>query len=102
MGMTRGFTCPNCEYSAEVAGGRTFGFLAVVETIVCHDCKKLYDATANEEAPDVPGDILTYEGLTGIRCPKSEKHNFTTWKDPWLCPKCETPMEEDGIPLLWD
>jgi hypothetical protein len=102
MGQTHGFICPNCEYLAEVAGGRTFGFYAVVETIVCRDCKKLYDATANEKAPDIPGDILAFDGLTGIHCPKSKKHSFTAWTDPWLCPKCDTPMDKGGLFVCWD
>ena len=102
MGHTQQFTCPNCEYSADVAGGRTFGFSAVVETIVCHDCKELYDAVANEKAPNIPDDIMTYEGLTGIRCPKSIKHRFTTWTEPWYCPKCDTPIEPEGSGELWD
>jgi len=102
MGHTGRLTCPSCDYSADVAGGRTFGFYAVVETIVCHDCKELYDATANEKAPDIPGDILTYDGLTGIRCPKSKNHRFTSWPEPWPCPKCDEPMEAGGPCELWD
>jgi hypothetical protein len=102
MGRTHRFTCPNCEYSDDVSGCRAFGFFAVIETITCHDCKKLYDATANENTSDIPGDIMTYDGLTGICCPKSKSHRFSLWAEPWLCPKCATPMEEGGLYELWD
>jgi hypothetical protein len=44
MGRTYLFECPKCEYSARVSGREDRGFTVCVQTIVCRDCRRLYDA----------------------------------------------------------
>jgi hypothetical protein len=44
MGRTYLFECPKCGYRAKVAGGAQDGFNFAVQTILCRDCKELYDA----------------------------------------------------------
>ena len=103
MGHAETYRCPKCGYEALVAGGRTFGFYSVVETISCRACQVLYDAEANEKAEDVVDDgRWQHSTLTGIQCPKSAKHEFDIWKEPWPCPKCGEPMEAGGPCQLWD
>jgi hypothetical protein len=43
MGKTYLFACPRCDYRAQVSGRADRGFGLCVETIVCRDCKRLYD-----------------------------------------------------------
>lgn len=38
MGYEFSFGCNNCVYGAFVSGGKGFGFVDVVQTMVCHDC----------------------------------------------------------------
>ena len=70
MGMQFEFYCRGCGYTAGVSGGRDCGFHYVSQTIVCRDCKELYDAVANEKAADVLVDGKIRGKLTGICCPK--------------------------------
>jgi len=86
MGESSTYRCPNCGYSATVAGGRDCGFETVVETISSSDCRELYDAEAEEKARDVLMDDGRVRGnLTGIQCPVSEKHSFMRWRKPRSC-----------------
>jgi len=43
MGRTFHFDCPHCQYRALVAGGADTGVNCVVQTIVCLDCRRLFD-----------------------------------------------------------
>ena len=44
MGRTYLFECPKCSYQAKVSGGADRGFHFAVQTILCCECKELYDA----------------------------------------------------------
>ena len=86
-----------------VSGGRDRGFFAVVETISCIVCKELFDAVADEKPEDLElGWRREEKPLLGIRCPNSEKHEFTYWKSPWPCPVCDEPVIADGGCINWD
>ena len=103
MGESSTYRCPNCGYTALVAGGRACGFETVVETILCRDCRELYDAVAEERAQDVLMDDGRVRGnLTEIRCPRSADHKFMRWRKPWPCPKCGAVMEAVGPVMPWD
>jgi len=43
MGRTFHFDCPSCHYRARVAGGADAGVNCAVRTIVCLDCRQLFD-----------------------------------------------------------
>jgi hypothetical protein len=43
VGRTNHFECPHCQYRARVSGGADDGVNCVVQTIVCHDCRALFD-----------------------------------------------------------
>ena len=51
MGTTSRFTCDDCGYSASVSGGRDFGFMAVVQTTTCQDCRELVDVLIGHHGP---------------------------------------------------
>jgi hypothetical protein len=44
MGKSYWFECSKCGYRAKVAGRADYGLHLAVQTILCQDCKELYDA----------------------------------------------------------
>ena len=85
MGSTYRYVCPNCDYSAEVSGGDDMGMLCETKTILCKDCKKLYDV------------VTKYHGEEEMKliCPEVSNHNVSKWKFPDICPVCGQMMQED-------
>jgi len=43
MGRTFHFDCPYCHYQARVSGGADCGLNCAVQTVVCLDCRQLFD-----------------------------------------------------------
>jgi hypothetical protein len=43
MGRTFQFDCPQCQYRARVSGGADDGIHCAVQTMVCLDCRELFD-----------------------------------------------------------
>jgi hypothetical protein len=43
MGRTFQFACPHCQYQARVSGGGDAGINCSVQTIVCLDCRRLFN-----------------------------------------------------------
>jgi hypothetical protein len=54
MGRTYWFECSKCEYRAKVSGRAERGMNFFVQTIVCRDCRELYDAVTRLKVPDEP------------------------------------------------
>ena len=54
MGRTYLFECFRCGYRARVSGGAGVGQHFAVQTIVCADCKELYDAVTEFKATAPP------------------------------------------------
>ena len=52
MGRSYWFECVKCGYRAKVSGRSDRGINLFVQTIVCHDCKELYDAVLRIRLPD--------------------------------------------------
>lgn len=96
MGEHFQFTCANCGFSAEVSGGDDAGMAAVTTTIVCENCRCLYDV--------IIADIKDWQNREerALRCPKSAKHQVTHWKDGGPCPKCHQPLIKGESACLWD
>ena len=109
MGQCREFICPKCGYDAVVSGGDDRGFHVWTTTIVCVDCRALYDVVWRED----PG-----RGRTPTECslvcpgvdPDDEEteatpnpdHRVRKWEAPGPCPRCGTTMEVGGEGPLWD
>ncbi len=51
MGRSYWFECARCGYRAKVSGRSDRGINVCVETIVCRDCKELYDAVVRLKVP---------------------------------------------------
>jgi len=54
MGRTYLFECSRCEFRAKVSGRADKGFSLQVQTILCRDCKNLYDAVVRMKLPEIP------------------------------------------------
>ena len=123
MGRTYLFECFRCGYRARVSGGVGTGLHFAVQTIVCADCKELYDAVTEFKttaATAADGNIKTAPGFAAVlnrlpprgarprlkfkpACPVSPKHRVRAWTRPDKCPKCGMFMEQNGLPFrLWD
>ena len=87
MGRTYHFDCPHCQYQARVVGGADAGINCAVQTIVCLDCRRLFDVFTRlrlrdgEEEP-VPAGVKTGSGRkllpTGVSIPP-----FRLLDNPW-------------------
>ena len=107
--------------SRPVIGRADRGRHVVVQTILCADCKELYDAvivfkpSAHREfhpktTPKFAA-LLNRLPPRGVRhwikwkpvCPVSSCHRIRLWKQPDKCPKCGTFLEPGAIPFRrWD
>jgi len=78
MGRTYHFDCPHCQYRACVSGGADTGLNCAVQTIVCLDCRQLFDVFTRRRRPvdhdtPVPASVPARSGRkllpTGIIIP---------------------------------
>jgi hypothetical protein len=71
MGRSYWFECERCGYRARVSGRADRGLNLFVQTIVCRDCKQLYDAVIRLRVPPQdPPEGLTRKPL-GMRSAQS-------------------------------
>jgi hypothetical protein len=54
MGRSYWFECGRCGYRAKVSGGADRGKDFFIQTILCLDCKQLYDAVTQIRFPKLP------------------------------------------------
>ena len=130
MGKSFLFECTKCGYRAVAAGGRTEGNDLKVQTIVCKDCRSIYDCVVSlrvdatpqfwksfaglpqEVAPSVQSALARLR-LSSIEasewrecepaCPVDATHRFDLWTAPDRCPRCKAYLEGGGIPYrVWD
>jgi hypothetical protein len=52
MGRSYWFECSRCGYRARISGRADSGLQCFIQTIVCRDCKELYDAVTRLKVPD--------------------------------------------------
>jgi hypothetical protein len=55
MGRTYWYECSKCGYRTKVSGRADRGLNFFVQTIVCRDCKELYDSITRIRMPEGPG-----------------------------------------------
>jgi len=67
MGRTYWFECSKCGYRAQVSGKPDRGLNFFVQTIVCMDCKALYDAVTRLKVPDESKGPRFSFGLNGLK-----------------------------------
>jgi hypothetical protein len=121
MGRTYLFECSGCGYRARVSGGEDRGERMAVQTILCANCRELYDAVVEfkaslqkESHPKTaprfavllnrlpPCDVRKWIKFK-LACPVSPLHRVHMWKQPDKCPKCGVYLGSDGMPFrIWD
>lgn len=96
MGTWVTFECARCQYRAQVSGGDDSGMVVDTTTILCVQCREIFD-------------VVTHSRKTNrdkkIRCPKDAKHEVRRWTSSDICPRCGDPgmgHAEDGEMTLWD
>lgn len=95
MGCIKEFICTDCGYSVESSGGRDYGMQCATTTILCEDCKKLYDVTISKQPWDT-------ESFHEPLCPKVKSHRIRLWNYPDVCPKCGGEMKLGMNTTYWD
>ena len=75
MGRTYWFECSRCGYRAKAAGRADRGLDFFVQTIVCLDCKELYDAVTRLR---VPAEAQTQRQLSAWRLKSANSRWITT------------------------
>ena len=97
MGTWYSFVCPNCDYHAEVSGGRDCGFRAEIETKGCTACREVVDVLVghSDSSPVEPGELN--------RCSSCNGTEVVPWDNTWPCPRCGGGMERSEEPIAhWD
>ena len=72
MGRSYWFECPKCGYRAKVSGRADRGLGFAVQTILCSDCRELYDAVTRLKVSDEWGGWGTFGGLRKWRLAKAQ------------------------------
>jgi hypothetical protein len=132
VGKTYQFECPLCQYQAKISGGADGGVHCEIQTVICRDCRQLYDVYTKVQRragvaekvkfpgffrPEIPPVILrestSRPGTSAPvklvwqkfapTCPVEAKHRVEVWKDPGRCPRCGCFMDKGGFPFRnWD
>ena len=86
MGRTYLFECPRCHYRTAVAGGADRGFHCYVQTILCRDCKALFDVATRVRVPVETQGPATSRWTNVIirRNPVSDRPSAVTWQNRLL------------------
>ena len=66
MGRTYWYECERCGYRAKVSGKADRGLSFAVQTILCQDCKRLYDAVTRLRVPD-ESPLSDWRNTSGLR-----------------------------------
>jgi hypothetical protein len=132
VGKTYLFECPQCQYRAHISGGADGGLHCEIQTVICRDCRQLYDVFKRQRRradaqdlvrfpgfyrPEIPPTILGDSSVNPSpkrpaplvwrqsepACPVNPEHFVEPWKDPGRCPRCGNFMERNGIAFrVWD
>ena len=101
MGTKYLFKCNSCEYTANISGGKDFGFVAVVQTMTCENCNKLVDVLVGRYGKVGKTEDAEFNKALGI-CPKCGDSDVVKWDKRKSCPKCEGKMIKGEETMLWD
>ena len=70
MGRSYWFECAKCGYRARVSGRADEGLSFVVQTILCRDCKELYDAVTRLKVAEETGGLGIFGSFRKVRTGK--------------------------------
>ena len=102
MGTLKRFDCPACGYSACVSGGLDYGFMTVVQTMICEDCRDVVDVLVGQMGHVGPTGDPEYDARLNL-CPECRGIRLSAWVNERPCPRCAEPMTESSEPVAnWD
>ena len=102
MGTTFTFKCPKCGTLLSSSDGRDYGFIAVIEPMICDDCNQLVDVLIGTCGTAGPTGNPEYDKDLNI-CPQCRGTNLKPWSKnhPYL--NCGTNMRISDEPeMFWD
>jgi len=116
MGRTFQYECPQCQYRASVSGGADRGLNCSIQTILCRDCRRLFDVFTRlrqtvEETPPRSGPARLLPAavtvpplqLTGgpgsVSTSRAAAAAVRAWK--WIELKAACPVAENHRIELW-
>jgi hypothetical protein len=129
MGRTFHYHSTQCQYRARICGGADSGLDCDVQTVLCRECRELFDVFTRVRRvvgygefarhfsaftrPEIPPVILRDSLFAPKRasprrfewhkmkltCPVAAKHFVEVWKHPGRCPRCHAFMEQEGLPF---
>ena len=69
MGSKYTFVCPKCSATQYSSEGRDYGFVAVIQPMICDDCNELVQVLIGHEGKDGPSGNPEYDKDLNI-CPE--------------------------------
>jgi predicted RNA-binding Zn-ribbon protein involved in translation (DUF1610 family) len=69
MGRSYWFECPKCGYRTKASGRADRGLAFFVQTVLCLECRQLYDAVTRLRVPDEFGGMGGFAGWRRGRAP---------------------------------
>jgi len=130
MGKSYLFECSKCGYRAVACGGVADGRDLRVQTVLCKDCRSIYDCViglravggrplwkqfdplSQDIAPSLESVLkqlplspqeATFWKEFELACPKEATHRVEPWTSPGRCPRCRAYIEGGGLPYrAWD
>lgn len=124
------FECEKCGYRSVVTGGLAEGNDVKVQTMICRECRLIYDCVIalrtattvqlwkqlehlpREIAPSLASALARLPIPSTMRrqwrrftptCPAEATHRVDPWTSPGRCPRCRAYMERGALPYrIWD
>ena len=78
MGRSYWFECLKCGYRAKVSGRADRGLNSFIQTILCRDCKELYDAITRLKVPDERKELELSTGWRRLKASNPSR----SWSTP--------------------
>ena len=91
------FHCDICDYEAIVSGENGRNEISGGLTILCEDCKELYEI--EDHGSFTIKKRTTYKQP---RCPESFSHRSRVWSYPGVCPRCGKSIRKGELVVSWD
>ena len=98
MGVIYSFSCPKCNYTANVSKGWNRGMHVAVEPMICNQCSELQNIEV-EYFDDWDSSASTEKPVQV--CRECNSKDLRHWTDG-NCPKCRTSLGDGEVYIMWD
>ena len=103
MGSKYTFVCPKCSATQYSSEGRDYGFVAVIQPMICDDCDELVQVLIGKMGNVGPSGDPEFD-INLNTCSECKGKNLRIWPSDHPCLNCGTSMEiSDHGPIVdWD